>query len=78
MCLAVPACVVALLNDERALVDFSGLRKEISLALVSDVHVGDYVIVHVGYALSKLDEQEAQRTLALFAAMHTTQTASPP
>jgi hydrogenase expression/formation protein HypC len=49
------------------MVDLGGIRKEISLALVDGVQVGDYVILHVGYALSKLDPAEAERTLALFA-----------
>ncbi|MBU0752228.1 MAG: HypC/HybG/HupF family hydrogenase formation chaperone [Gammaproteobacteria bacterium] len=69
MCLAIPVRVVELLPDERCVVDLSGVKKEISLALVSDVAVGDYVILHVGYALSKLDEAEAAKTLALFAEM---------
>ncbi|MCG6953219.1 MAG: HypC/HybG/HupF family hydrogenase formation chaperone [Betaproteobacteria bacterium] len=69
MCLAVPAQVVELRSAEAALVDLGGVRKEISLALVDDVAVGDYVIVHVGFALQKLDREEAQRTLELFAAL---------
>ncbi|ABD71796.1 hydrogenase assembly chaperone hypC/hupF [Rhodoferax ferrireducens T118] len=52
-----------------AIVDLGGVKKEISLALLDDVQVGDYVILHVGYALSKLDPQEAERTLALFSEM---------
>jgi hydrogenase expression/formation protein HypC len=67
MCLAVPVKVVELLEGERALVDIGGVGKEISLALVSDVAVGDYVILHVGFAINKLDEAEAEKTLALFA-----------
>ena len=67
MCLAVPARVVALPDAETALIDIGGVRKQVSLALVEDVAVGDYVIVHVGFALSKLDPEEAARTLALFA-----------
>jgi hydrogenase expression/formation protein HypC len=50
-----------------ARVDLDGVRKEISLALLDDVRVGDYVILHVGYALSRLDPEEAEKTLALFA-----------
>jgi hydrogenase expression/formation protein HypC len=50
-----------------AIVDLDGIRKEISLALVDGVGVGDYVILHVGYALARLDADEAERTLALFA-----------
>jgi hydrogenase expression/formation protein HypC len=67
MCLAIPTRVVELLGNDLALVELSGAQKKISLALVDDVAVGDYVIVHVGFALSKLDEDEAQKTLALFA-----------
>jgi hydrogenase expression/formation protein HypC len=67
MCLAIPVQVVDLLPGDQAIVDAGGVRKEISLALVQDVAVGDYVILHVGYALQKLDEGEAQRTLELFA-----------
>jgi hydrogenase expression/formation protein HypC len=67
MCLAIPAKVVELLPDDQAVIDLGGVRKEISLALVSDVAVDDYVIVHVGYALNKLDQDEAAKTLALFA-----------
>ena len=67
MCLALPARIVELRQGDVGLVDLGGVRKEISLALVADVDVGDYVIVHVGYALSRLDPQEAERTLALFA-----------
>ena len=69
MCLAIPAKVVELLPDDQAVIDLGGVRKEISLALVSDVAVDDYVIVHVGYALNKLDQDEAAKTLALFAEM---------
>jgi len=67
MCLALPVKVIELCGDDQAVVDLDGIRKQISLALVDDVAVGDYVILHVGYALSKLDPEEAQRTLALFA-----------
>ena len=67
MCLAIPARVVALPGPDEAMIDVDGVRKRISLALVDGVAVGDYVIVHVGYALAQLDEAEAVRTLALFA-----------
>jgi hydrogenase expression/formation protein HypC len=67
MCLAIPAKVVEMRAGDQALVDLGGVRKEISLALVEGVASGDYVIVHVGYALQKLDPAEAERTLALFA-----------
>jgi len=67
MCLAIPARVVELPAPETARVDLGGVRKDISLALVDGVALGDYVIVHVGYALTKLDRDEAERTLALMA-----------
>lgn len=66
MCLAIPAQVVELREGDNAVVDLAGVRKEISLSLVDNVVVGDYVIVHVGYALNKLDPDEAARTLVLF------------
>ena len=67
MCLAIPARVVELLPNLRANVDLGGVRKDISIDLVPDAALGDYVIIHVGYALGKIDPEEAQRTLDLFA-----------
>jgi hydrogenase expression/formation protein HypC len=67
MCLAIPAKVVELRPGDQAIIDLGGVRKDISLALVEGVAPGDYVIVHVGYALQKVDPAEAQKTLALFA-----------
>ena len=77
MCLAIPVRVVELLDDGTAVIDLDGIRKEISLALVDGVRPGDYVILHVGYALSKLDPDEAERTLALFAALPPAPAAQP-
>ena len=67
MCLAIPVRVVELRDEATAIVDLDGIRREISLALVDGVEIGDYVILHVGYALARLDPAEAERTLALFA-----------
>ncbi len=67
MCLAIPALVVELLPNDMARIDLDGVRKDISLSLVEGVAVGDYVIVHVGFALQKLDPDEAAETLAMFA-----------
>lgn len=69
MCLALPAQVTQLLGGERAIVNLGGVRKEISISLLDKVSEGDYVIIHVGYALTRLDEKEAQKTLRLFADM---------
>ena len=68
MCLAIPVQVTELLDGERALVSAGGVLREINTALVDDLQVGDYVILHVGFALSKLDEREAQLTLETIAA----------
>ena len=72
MCLAIPARVVEIAQNEQglgdqAIVDLGGVRKDVSLALVEDVQVGDYVIVDVGYALTRRDPDEAEKTLALMA-----------
>jgi hydrogenase expression/formation protein HypC len=67
MCLAIPARVVEIADNDQAIVDLGGVRKDISLALVEGAAVGDYVIVHVGYALTRLDPVEAEKTLAMMA-----------
>lgn len=65
MCLAIPAEVMKLLTENMAVVSIDGVSKEISVALIEDIAIGDYVIIHVGYALAKIDPQEASRTLEL-------------
>jgi len=67
MCLALPARVVELTADDSAIVELGGVRKQVSLALVEGIAVGDYVIVHVGFALTRLDPEEAEQTLRTFA-----------
>lgn len=68
MCLALPARVEAIdPSTGMATVAIEQVMVEVSLALVDDVQVGDYVLVHVGYALNKISEEEAEKTLALFA-----------
>jgi hydrogenase expression/formation protein HypC len=67
MCLAIPVQVTELLPDDMAKVSLDGVTKVVSTALVEDLKVGDYVVLHVGYALTKLDPEEAARTLELFA-----------
>ena len=69
MCLAIPVRITELLDDDRALASAGGIVREIDTALVDDLQVGDYVILHVGYALSKLNEAEAQKTLEAMAAI---------
>ncbi|MFQ6076114.1 MAG: HypC/HybG/HupF family hydrogenase formation chaperone [Candidatus Bathyarchaeia archaeon] len=65
MCLAIPAKVVEVAGD-KAVADFGGIRREVMLALVDDVKVGDYVIVHTGYAIQVMDEREGEETLKLW------------
>jgi hydrogenase expression/formation protein HypC len=69
MCLAIPVRITELLAGDRALASAGGIVREIDIALVDDLQVGDYVILHVGYALSKLNEVEAQKTLEAMAAI---------
>lgn len=78
MCLALPALVVALLDNEHATVDLDGIQKNVSIALTPEACVGDYVIVHVGYAIGMLDPDEAQATLDLFAELAESQKSDMP
>lgn len=67
MCLALPARLLTLLEDQHAVVELGGVRKTISIALVPEAQVGDYVIVHVGFAIGRVDPELAERTLAWIA-----------
>ncbi|MEQ1528777.1 MAG: HypC/HybG/HupF family hydrogenase formation chaperone [Methylococcaceae bacterium] len=75
MCLAVPGRIISLTNDTDPLarkgqIDFSGITKEISLAYVPEAGINDYVIVHAGFAISLLDEDEAHASLQAFQALN--------
>jgi len=80
MCLAVPGQVLKIEDDQlrTATVSFGGVTKSVSLALVPEAGVGDYVIVHVGFAISKLDEEAARRTLQTYADMAASVSPNPP
>ena len=68
MCLALPAKIVSIdESTDMAIVALGEVRKEVSLALIENAQVDEYVLIHVGYALNKVSEDEAQRTLELFA-----------
>lgn len=68
MCLALPARIIAIdAAAEMATVALGEVRKEVSLALIEDAQLDDYVLIHVGYALDKISEEEAERTLQMFA-----------
>jgi hydrogenase expression/formation protein HypC len=66
MCLAVPVRVVAVLDNQWVEIEVGGIHSHISVALIEDVAVGDYVIVHAGFAITRLDVEEAEKSLALF------------
>jgi len=69
MCLAVPGLVTSVAERDQTLmaqVDFGGVTKDVCLEYIPDVAVGEYVVVHVGFAIQRLDEESAQRTLAEF------------
>ncbi|MBC7251578.1 MAG: HypC/HybG/HupF family hydrogenase formation chaperone [Anaerolineae bacterium] len=66
MCLAIPTLIKSI-DGQQAEVEIGGVRRKISLALTPEAKVGDYVIVHTGFAISVLNEEEAQESLALFA-----------
>jgi hydrogenase expression/formation protein HypC len=70
MCLSVPGRILEISEEDgfkMGKVDFSGVRKRVCLQYVPDIQVGEYVLVHVGFAIAKLDEVEAGRTLKLLA-----------
>ena len=67
MCLAIPVRITEIIDPEHAMASIGGIGRKINTALVDDLKVGEYVILHVGYALSKLDEEEALRTLQMMA-----------
>lgn len=66
MCLGIPGKIVSLSDAHLAEVDFNGVRREVSLLLCPEAQTGDYVLVHVGFAIQRLEEGEALETLKLF------------
>jgi len=66
MCLAVPVRVAALLGDQWVEGEVGGIRSRVSVALIESIAVGDYLIVHAGFAIARLDVEEAEKSLALF------------
>ncbi|MBF0253143.1 MAG: HypC/HybG/HupF family hydrogenase formation chaperone [Candidatus Omnitrophica bacterium] len=66
MCWSVPGKVVELKEDNKCIVDVSGVKKEVALDLLEDVKVGEYLLIHAGYALQKVDEEKAKFTMEFF------------
>jgi hydrogenase expression/formation protein HypC len=77
MCLAVPMRIVSVAADGAGVAEVSGTRHDVDLGLVEGAAVGDYVVVHAGYAIEKLDRAEADERLALFAEMARTERGRP-
>lgn len=69
MCLAVPAKVIAI-KGELATVEVGGNTRKINIMLIPEVNVGDFVLIHAGYAMERLDKREAQETLKLLEAVY--------
>jgi hydrogenase expression/formation protein HypC len=71
MCLAIPGRILEIVDEVNRLaqVDVAGVRRTVNIGLLDEAGVGDWVLIHVGFALSKVDEQEAQETLALLQGM---------
>jgi hydrogenase expression/formation protein HypC len=65
MCLGIPAKVVQIDESKQGKVDYLGTKVKTNLILLDDVKIGDWVIIHAGFAISKLDEEEARETLSL-------------
>jgi len=66
MCLAVPAEVMEILDNDLGTIDVGGVKTRVNLSLVDGVSVGDFVLVHAGFAIEKVDETEARKTMELF------------
>jgi hydrogenase expression/formation protein HypC len=66
MCLGIPGKIVSIAPNGLAAVDFNGIRQEVSLMLCPEAEIGDYVIVHVGFAIRRLEPEDAQESLRLF------------
>lgn len=65
MCLAIPVKIIELKDNGMAIGDAGGVERRISIQLLDDVKKGDYVLLHVGFAIQKIDEKEAQETLRI-------------
>ncbi len=66
MCLAVPVRLTEIRDDEHGVAEFHGTRREVGLQLIEEPQVGDYVLVHAGFAIQKLDPEDARKTLDMW------------
>ncbi|MCK4766258.1 MAG: HypC/HybG/HupF family hydrogenase formation chaperone [Candidatus Aminicenantes bacterium] len=68
MCVAVPMNVIEI-NDKMGVVEYNGVKREVGLMLMDDVKLGDWVLIHAGFAISKLNQKEAEETISLIKEM---------
>ena len=73
MCLAIPAQITKFIQKDNATINMAGIEQDINISLLEDLKIGDYVIVHAGFAISKLLPEEAEETLRLFEEFYTDQ-----
>jgi hydrogenase expression/formation protein HypC len=68
MCLAIPAQIIKV-NGDTASVDFGGIKRNVNITLIDSPKIGDYVLIHVGYAIHRISQEEAQETLKIWEGM---------
>jgi hydrogenase expression/formation protein HypC len=68
MCLAMPMKVIEILPDSEAIAELGGVRRKVSLKLLPDVGIGDFVLIHAGFAIGKVDEESARETIDVLGA----------
>ncbi|MEG1003449.1 HypC/HybG/HupF family hydrogenase formation chaperone [Clostridium sp.] len=66
MCVAIYGKVIEIYNSDEALVEFLGTKRKVNVSLINEVNIDDYLLIHVGFAIEKVDEDEARKTLEIF------------
>ncbi len=67
MCLAIPAKIIKIIDDNLVLADFGGVEREINIGILGEeISIGEYVLVHTGFAVSKIEEEDALETLSMW------------
>ncbi|MFW9990422.1 MAG: HypC/HybG/HupF family hydrogenase formation chaperone [Candidatus Odinarchaeota archaeon] len=67
MCLAIPAKIIKIINEKQVMADFGGVEREVNLGILGEeIELGDYVLVHTGFAVAKIEEEDALETIAMF------------
>lgn len=66
MCLAIPGHIIKIKNKSVAVIDFNGIKKNVSIEMINEPKIGDYVLVHAGFAIDKIESSEAQERIAIY------------